>query len=134
VADGHLVDGSGFGQNLAAEVARREEGHLAQPARSTSMSWAGWGWWASPDRLGGLVLAADRGLPALGAAGTDRRPDGCAVPDATTAILVSSFLIPSWKDLGGLCCGPPDHVAAPPSDPGSAVTRGCLSPSLGLAR
>jgi hypothetical protein len=103
VADGHLVDGSGFGQNLAAEVGVYDEGkdtlrnphnsHLDVMARMGLVGlslwialWVGWYW--------RLIAGCRR----LARQGLDRRRQMAVLSlMVTTAILVSSFFDPQLE-------------------------------------
>jgi O-antigen ligase len=103
VADGRLVDGSGFGQNLAAEVGVYDEGkdtlrnphnsHLHVMARMGLVGlslwialWVGWYW--------RLIAGCRR----LARQGLDRRRQVAVLSlMVTTAILVSSFFDPQLE-------------------------------------
>jgi O-antigen ligase len=103
LADGRLVDGSGFGQNLATEVGVYDEGkdtlrsphnsHLHIMARMGLLGlslwialWVGWYW----RLIGGCRRLARQGLYL-------RRQVGVLSLMVTTAILVSSFFDPQLE-------------------------------------
>jgi O-antigen ligase len=103
IDDGHLVDGSGFGQNLAAEVHVYDEGketlrnphnsHLNILARMGVVGftlwialWAGWYW---------RLIAGCRGLARQGL--YLRRQMAILSVMVTTAILVSTFFDPQLE-------------------------------------
>jgi O-antigen ligase len=103
IADGHLVDGSGFGQNLAAEVGVLDEGketlrsphnsHLHIMARMGLVGislwialWVGWYW----RMLGGCRRLAREGLHT-------RRQVAVLSLMVTTAVLVSCFFDPQLE-------------------------------------
>lgn len=103
VADGHLVDGSGFGQNLAAEVGVFDAGkdtlrsphnsHLHIMARLGVVGitlwialWVGWYW----RLIAGCRRLARQGLQA-------RRQVAVLCLMATTAVLVSCFFDPQLE-------------------------------------
>ncbi|MFI6825994.1 O-antigen ligase family protein [Kribbella sp. NPDC050241] len=103
VADGHLVDGSGFGQNLASEVGILDAGkdslrsphnsHLHIMARLGLVGislwialWVGWYW----RMIGGCRRLAREGLHT-------RRQVGVLSLMVTTAVLVSCFFDPQLE-------------------------------------